>query len=406
MAALEDNIREAEWKDLADTILVFVCLSTLHDAFLLMRLQDGLFAAFLSAFLIFTIPQLQPSSTDIAMDVLIHISQQLNNSTTPAYAPAEFTVSPSVAAVNVLFFLSLALVLIDAFLAMLVKGWLREFDHSWRKHTVADFRAQERERRLQALEHWKLTELVTLLPILIQISLLFFCIGLIILLFPIHLISAIFSSVALVAGFTFYLFTTYVSIIDPYSPFPSPVSHGLVILVCLMAHFIQHINSLFRTSRPSLPQEHKVNTEPTPRSLPGNGNWWPEDTMGIESKQETISRSHSRIHPQTYVNIIERLVTTTAKGVENIPVFLDLLDQPVKDLSLRPSSVEKWKELLRIALGLLGDLSTFSDSAARTIACSVLFCYDGESADEQLSRNLIHHFDHMCSGQTSKHKPH
>ena len=169
------------------------------------------------------------------MDVLIHISQQLSNSTTPAYSPAEFTISPSIAAVNVLFFLSLALVLIDAFLAMLVKGWLHEFDRSWRKYTVADLRAQEREQRLQALEHWKLAELVTLLPILIQISLLFFCIGLIVLLFPIHLISAIFSSVALVSGFTFYLFTTYVSIIDAHSPFPSPVSHGLV---CLVARFM------------------------------------------------------------------------------------------------------------------------------------------------------------------------
>ena len=31
MAAVEDNIREVEWRDLADTILVFVCLSTFYD---------------------------------------------------------------------------------------------------------------------------------------------------------------------------------------------------------------------------------------------------------------------------------------------------------------------------------------------------------------------------------------
>ena len=35
MAAVEDNIREVEWRDLADTILVFVCLSTLYDTSLL-----------------------------------------------------------------------------------------------------------------------------------------------------------------------------------------------------------------------------------------------------------------------------------------------------------------------------------------------------------------------------------
>ena len=121
-------------------------------------------------------------------------------------------------------------------------------------------------------------------------------------------------------------------------------------------------------------------------------------------KQETITGSRSQIDPQTYVNILERLVNTTAVAVENIPVFLDLLDQPVNDPTVRPSNIEKWKELLHTTLGLLGDLSTFSDSAARTIARSVLFCYDGNSADEQLCRKLIHHFDDLCSGQTSKHK--
>ena len=31
MAAVEDNIREVEWRDLADTVLVFVCPGTLHS---------------------------------------------------------------------------------------------------------------------------------------------------------------------------------------------------------------------------------------------------------------------------------------------------------------------------------------------------------------------------------------
>ena len=38
MAAVEDNIREVEWRDLADTILVFVCSSTLFDTSLLIWL--------------------------------------------------------------------------------------------------------------------------------------------------------------------------------------------------------------------------------------------------------------------------------------------------------------------------------------------------------------------------------
>ena len=35
MAAVEDNIREIEWRDLADTVLVFVSLDTHDDIWLL-----------------------------------------------------------------------------------------------------------------------------------------------------------------------------------------------------------------------------------------------------------------------------------------------------------------------------------------------------------------------------------
>src|SRR5258706_197369 len=227
MAAVEDNIREVEWRDLADTVLVFVCLDTLYGTYLLILFQDGLFAAFLSAFLVFLIPQLQPNSTDVAMDVLIHISQQLSNSTIPAFEPTAFQVSSNAAAVNMLFFVSLALVLIDAFLGMLVKGWLQEFDRGWRKYTVAHLRAQERERQLRELERWKLHELVALLPILIQGSLLLFCIGLLVLISPLHLPSGILCSIAFVSVVGFYGFTTYVSIVNIYAPFSSPVSRLL-----------------------------------------------------------------------------------------------------------------------------------------------------------------------------------
>jgi Family of unknown function (DUF6535) len=174
------------------------------------------------------------NSADVAMDVLIHISQQPSNSTTPAYVPAAFTVSSNAAAVNVLFFLSLVLVLIDAFLSMLVKSWLREFDRGWKKYNAADLRAKERQRRLQGLKYWKLPELVALFPVLIQGSLLLFCIGFLVLLFPLHLPSAILSLVTLTAGLVFYLFTTYVSIVDKYAPFSSPVSRGLTTLANIL----------------------------------------------------------------------------------------------------------------------------------------------------------------------------
>src|SRR5258706_7016356 len=379
---------------------------TLHVANMLIWFQDGLVGAFISAFLVFLIPQLQASSTDVAMDVLIHISQQLSNSTTPAFEPAAFEISSNAAAVNMLFFLSLALVLIDAFLAMLVKGWLQEFDRGWRKYTVAHLRAQERERRLRELERWKLHELVALLPILIQGSLLLFCIGLLVLISPLHLPSGILCSIAFVFVVGFYGFTTYVSIVNNYAPFSSPVSRllprGFAMLqswYIFITHNAQRIASAISFhNRPPLPpqgqQADSDASDETTQSLPSNSGLTKPRQPHIPhsaEKSDVVPRSHSGSDPQMHLHVLERLVTTTDEAVENIPIFLELLDQPVKDPTLRPLNVEKWKELLHITLRLLGDQSTFSISAACTLARTMMICYDQGTSDKQLSLTLEHH---------------
>ena len=78
----------------------------------------------------------------MAVGTLVHIFLQLSNSSVPAFASPAFQVSNNAAVVKLLFFLSLFLVLIDAFLAMLLKSWLREFDRAWRRHNAAEPRAR------------------------------------------------------------------------------------------------------------------------------------------------------------------------------------------------------------------------------------------------------------------------
>jgi hypothetical protein len=395
MAAVDDNIREVEWRDLADTVLVFVRIGTLDDIWPIIWFQDGLFAAFLSAFLVFLIPQLQPNSTDIAMDALIHISQQLSNLTTSAFVPTAFQVSSNVGVVNMLFFLSLALVLIDAFLAMLVKGWLHEFDRGWRKYTVAHLRAQERERRLRELESWKLHELVALLPILIQGSLLLFCIGLLVLIFPFHSPSAIFCSFTLVSVVGFYGFITYVSIVNDYAPFSSPVSRLLARGLAITQSYTRRITSAiqFHILPPLHPQEQQSDADPR-QPLPFKTRvaepMQPHIPDSVE-KSKVIPRSRSDIDPQTHVHVLERLVSTTAEAIENIPIFLDLLDQPVKYPTLRPANVDKWKELFDILFRLLKDPSTLPVSAACTFVRTMMICYSPNASDRQLYLTLRRH---------------
>ena len=416
MAAVDDSIREAEWRDLADTVLVFVCIDTLQGTHLLIWSQDGLFAAFLSAFLVYLVPQLQPSSTDVALDALIHISKQIYNTTTPAFEPTPFQVPPNVAAVNMLFFLSLALVLVDAFLAMLVKGWLHDFDRGWRKYTIAHLRAQERERRLQELKRWKLRELVALLPILIQGSLLLFCIGLLVLLFPIHFPSAILCLSAFILVVCFYGFTTYVSIVNDYAPFSSPMSRlltrGLGILHFHVTRDARHTASATRSNNPPIPsQEQRAGVDaPHKATQPlssNNGVAKPTqpDNSDSAEKGKVVPRSRAGIDPQTHVHVLERLVSTTVEAVESVPIFLELLDQPVKDNTLRPFDVDKWKELLQSTLGLLRDRPTFPLSAACTLARTMMICYNRESPDRQLCLTLQQYLGSRESGGQSSRLP-
>ena len=414
MAAVDDNIRAVEWRDLADTVLVFVCTCALDNIWLLIWLQDGLFAAFLSAFLIFMIPQLQPSSTDATMDVLIHISQQLSNSTTPAFVPTPFQVSSNAAVVNMLFLLSLAFVLIDAFLAMLVKGWLQEFDRGWRKCTVAHLRAQERERRLQELELWGLDEFVALLPIFIQIALVLFCIGMLLFIFPLHLPSAILCTSAFVSVVVFYGFTTYVSILNNYAPFSSPLSrllaHSLKGLRPRFARHTRRIAAFVRFRQPLLPQAQQSDADSsreTTQSLHSNrGVTQSMQLHNLDSaeKSQVIPGSRSDIDPQTHSHVLERLLSTTAEAVENIPIFLELLDLPVKAM-IWPSNERQWRKLFHITCRLLGDQSTLPFFAAWVLARTAMIWYNHKTADRQLCLILQDHLDSQKADEPRKRIP-
>jgi len=122
-------------------------------------------------------------------------------------------------------------------------------------------------------------------------------------------------------------------------------------------------------------------------------------------KPDAVPRSRSGIDPQTHVRVLERLVTVTEEAVENIPTFLELLDQPVKDPTLRPWTMETWNELLHITFRLLGDQSTFPVSAAWTLARNMMICYNYDTADQQLYLTLQNHLGSRETGDEKSRMP-
>ncbi len=164
---------------------------------------------------------------DIIQDVLIYQTQMMRNSSLGPYVPADFSPPEYIVVVNALFYASLGFMILAAFIAMLIKSWVLEFDRGLRGMSIPEQRAKTREFRYLGMERWKLPGMVATLPLLIQLSLLLFTVGLALFLFQISkpsfgIVTAIFG-----VGVLYYATTTTVSVFVAKSPFRSPVSDTL-----------------------------------------------------------------------------------------------------------------------------------------------------------------------------------
>jgi len=164
---------------------------------------------------------------DIIQDVLIYQTQMMRNSSLGPYVPAEFSPPDHIVVVNALFYASLGVMILAAFIAMLIKSWVHEFDRGLRAISLPEQRAKTREFRYLGMERWKLPEMVAILPSLIQISLLLFAIGLVLFLFHISTSSFRVTTAISGIGVLYYSITTSISVFVASSPFHSPVSRAL-----------------------------------------------------------------------------------------------------------------------------------------------------------------------------------
>jgi len=164
---------------------------------------------------------------DIIQDVLIYQTQMMRNSSLGPYDPPDFSPPEYIVVVNALFYASLGVMLLAAFIAMLIKSWVREFDRGLRAMSLPEQRAKTREFRFLGMERWKLPEMVGILPLLIHISLLLFSIGLILFLFYISKPSFGVTTVIFGIGLLYYGTTMSISVFVTSSPFHSPLSRTL-----------------------------------------------------------------------------------------------------------------------------------------------------------------------------------
>ncbi|KAG8938090.1 hypothetical protein FRC00_005351 [Tulasnella sp. 408] len=198
----------------------------------------GLFAGVNSTFLVFTLPQLSANPADDTNALLLQIARGDNSSiTSTADLPsASFIPSHRIYLVNVLFSVSLILALFSALLAVFGQQWIVYY----RKRGAggAEDRRWEQLQRYLRAKRWRL-ELVLddLVPSLLQIGLVIFCIA-----FALHLgtlskpLSHIIARLLYVAAAIIVAMATCAAL-DPWCPFKQPLSRIVTSVACAAIAF-------------------------------------------------------------------------------------------------------------------------------------------------------------------------
>lgn len=236
-----DEAKVRDVKEDIDTLLVFVsyfgCVLRLSSRtipiFIIVAAQAGLFSAVLTAFVVETYDKLQEDSGDTASQALIQISAQLAslgvvgnfiNSTVPSYSSTPFSPPQSFVRINTLWSCSLVISLVTASFGIFVKQWLHEY---MAQDTQAPLPALRiRFFRNEGLADWRVFELAAALPLLLQVALLLFLVGLSEFLRELNPVVGWVTTGILLLWIVVFIFTTLAPILSSQCPYKIPILKG------------------------------------------------------------------------------------------------------------------------------------------------------------------------------------
>ncbi|KAJ3553015.1 hypothetical protein NM688_g3845 [Phlebia brevispora] len=236
----QNQVEIDSWKDELNNLLVFA----------------GLFSAVVTAFTVESYTWLQQDPGDVTNTFLAHISLQISsfnntpsfiNSSAPAlplrHVTSAFTPAAIAVPVNTLWILSLMLSLLSAFFAIAVQQWLR------RLRLPADIPVRRAVElltlRADGLKTWQVPGIISLLPLLLQVAVILFLIGLLILLDSLNVtVLAAFSYVAELGLITFLMFT-FIPLFRPNCPYKSPLVPTVLVALQWLSYPLVSVAATF-----------------------------------------------------------------------------------------------------------------------------------------------------------------
>lgn len=216
---------------------------------LTLETQAGLFSAVLTAFLVLSYALLQIDNSQTIVNLLARILGQLQNpdssSSSSANSPSilssqNFQPSAAVVWLNCLWFLSLVVSLASAFFGILVKQWLREY-MKWNA-TLGDPKENVlvRQIRYEDWNHWHVDTVIGAIPGFLELAVILFVIGLVILLWTVHFAVALTVTIAVAFFLLLASFLLTAPVFFKRCPYKSPTARAFVVLFSFEKHSYEH----------------------------------------------------------------------------------------------------------------------------------------------------------------------
>ncbi|KIP10602.1 hypothetical protein PHLGIDRAFT_115359 [Phlebiopsis gigantea 11061_1 CR5-6] len=215
------------WKDELSNLLIFI----------------GLLSAIITSFMIFSLPLLQPSNSAFSNALIIpppgHLrpvptsASRYDTSPSSSFATSVEQLDRRVVQVNVLWGCSLALSLISGFFTISVQQWIGRLRVP--PHLTSREAVRLRELRRRGLEKWKMEEIIYILSMVVQLSVILFIAGLALLLSTLN--DAVASTfLVITATFTgIWIVMTTLAILIPDCPFKSPIVPAMLTVIRIVA---------------------------------------------------------------------------------------------------------------------------------------------------------------------------
>ena len=272
-------------------------------------------------------------TTNVLLRILINKVDNGTFSDQDASLPVWTGPSSTVVWIQALAYMGLSTSLMAAFGAVLCKQWLGYFKTSRFGKGSLDQRCKRRQQKLDGLEHWRLKTIIAMLPIFLQLSLLFFGVALSANIWTQQrtVASVIIGTTSL--GIVFYMFTVIASLRSPDCPFRTPVSailkRGLPHVVTVLKRVRRGVLNMFQSLRQDVP-------------LMGRQAFW--ETFLNRLKYALISLKHTlsgafRAGWGLTTRSISRFVAYTSRLTCKPPLPLDDLESAISTASARSETL-------------------------------------------------------------------